>query len=85
MNNCGVCKWLVRYYTKELKKFNKTEYGWCGKKGEIVCTKDCCEHFGRRNVSHNIRYGLQRSLNDLLTQLSTIRQIIEEEQNDREE
>lgn len=85
MNNCTNCTRLVRYYTKELKKFNKTEFGWCCEKRKIVCVKDQCEHFERRAYRTKIRFGLEHCLNDLLVQLSTIRQIIEEEKNENKD
>ncbi len=48
MNICAVCKNLVRYYTKELKQFDKSEFGWCCEKRQVVCVKGTCEHFEKR-------------------------------------
>ncbi len=79
MNICAVYKNLVRYYTKELKQFDKSEFGWCCEKRQVVCVKNTCEHFEKRTYRRKMRDGLQECLSSLLTQLSTIRQLIEKE------
>ena len=80
-NKCSQCKHFDRYYVKGVKRFNKTDFGWCTKKHECVSFRDCCERY-----EAGVRYrGISRRakvyINDLLTEISAIRMVIEEEAN----
>ncbi len=84
-NQCRYCKHLDRYYTKETKTFQKTDLGRCCKKGEDVCVTDSCKNFVRKKQHKVMRDGIQRYLDEILTQLSAMRYIIEEENESDEE
>lgn len=82
---CYACRHLQRYYTKGNIQYNKTDVGWCRVKSECINVKDSCDKFTYRAKHIVIRRGIQRYLNDILLQLSSIRSIIEEESNDPSE
>ncbi len=82
---CFRCKYLDRYYTKELKKFSKTPLGWCRQKRETVSVKCRCEKFSVRIPKKIPGVVLKRCLNDLLTEISEIRKMIEAEKNENED
>ena len=81
-NRCSQCKHFERYYIKGVKRFNKTNFGQCTQKRDIVNIHDCCERYkaGVRDRDITDR-RVKVSLNDLLTEISAIRQVIEEEAN----
>ena len=77
---CSQCKYFDRYYTKGVKQFNKTNFGWCTRKHECVSIHDCCERYKEGVRDRDITNSrLKVSLNDLLTEISAIRMVIEEE------
>ena len=84
MNNtrCSQCKHFERYYTKGVKRFNKTNWGRCTQKRASVSIYDCCERFkaGVRDRGIN-NERIKVCLNDLLTEISAIRMVIEDEVN----
>lgn len=82
---CFNCKHLERYYTKEIKQFCKTKFGWCSEKRNVVDTNGGCEQFGRKPVRRGRHRLLQCSLSDLLTEISEIRKVLEAEKSEREE
>lgn len=82
---CRFCKYLDRYYTRETKMFQKTDLGWCCKKIETVCVTDSCENYVHKTRHKVMRRGIQRYLEDILTQLSAMKCIIEEEKNESDE
>lgn len=75
---CSQCRYLDRYYTKGETKFNKTEYGWCPIKRESVSINGCCDKYAKR-TARGISKRAKVYLNDLLTELSEIRKIMETE------
>lgn len=82
---CYRCKYLDRYYTKELKKFSKTPLGWCRQNRKIVSVKYRCEKFSVRIPKKIPGLILKHCLNDLLTEISEIRKVIEAEKNESED
>ena len=79
---CRFCKRFGRYYIKEYKTFQKADLGWCCEKRECVGVADSCESYVYKPRQVVIRRGTQRFLDDILTQLSALRYIIEEEKNE---
>lgn len=82
---CYRCKYLDRYYTKGIKEYQKTRFGWCCKKQESVTIHNGCENFfAKPKQTRNMRL-LRFCLNDLLTEISEIRKIIEAENGENKE
>lgn len=88
MASCFSCSKFDSYYTKGMKCFNKTKFGWCSCKRDNVYIHDVCDKYEfkvyKRKMSSYIKY----TLSDLLTELTVIRNIIEEEsraENERQE
>lgn len=78
---CNMCKHFNRYYTKGVTRFNQTEYGWCTRKCESVNIHDYCERYEVRIKARGINRRAKVCLNELLTEISAIRKVIEEEAN----
>ena len=83
-HKCYKCKHFNRYYIKEVKRFSKIKFGWCCKACGSVDAYGCCEKFVCNSRRKIIPELVQTSLNDLLTEISVIRNIIEEELNNEE-
>lgn len=80
---CYNCKNLWRYYTKGIKQYNKTKYGWCNKKNSVVSIKDSCDSFIlKRRIQLNENSLVLYHLNEVLTDLSAMRTIIADEIED---
>ncbi|MBD5132583.1 MAG: hypothetical protein HDT28_08380 [Clostridiales bacterium] len=84
-NPCYRCKNLERFYTRGVKQFNKTKVGWCCKKVAVVNIHDSCEKYEPRKPCKRISRAIKFCLNDLLTDISAIREIIEDERRENEE
>lgn len=82
---CYRCKFLDRYYIKGVKEFKKTNSGWCCKKQKTVEIHNGCEDFNARSKRKRNERLLRFYLNDLLTEISEIRKIIEAENREDEE
>ena len=81
---CYNCGFYTPYYLKGYIKFNKTEEGWCRAKAAQVNRHGSCErhisvYYRRKNYSKSHTY---KTLLMILSQLSEIRQIIEEAEKD---
>lgn len=83
-HKCYNCGYYSPYYTKGNVKFNKAEAGWCRTKRTTVNRHETCER--RISVSYRIKHysktAAKKALVQILSQLSEIRQIIEEAQAD---
>lgn len=77
--HCYMCRDFSRYYTKGAKRFDKTEFGWCCERRESVNIHYCCDKWKGRLNRRKINGLTKLYLNDILTEISTIRMIIEEE------
>ena len=82
---CYRCKNLDRYYTKEVKRFCKTKFGWCSEKQDTVQIQGCCDKFIFNPKSKKSNRMICHYLNDLLTEISEIRKVIEEENGETDE
>ena len=79
-NSCGQCykcKNFDRYYTKGVKQFDKTQIGWCYVNRKDVNIHDCCDKYELKTRRGICKITLRSCLNDLLNELSSIRQVFE--------
>ena len=81
---CFRCSHLDRFYTKELKKFRRTEYGWCYIKQEIVNVQGGCEQCRFKRSRRFSQRVLCATLNELLTEINEVRNIIEDNCNEND-
>lgn len=79
-HECYNCGNLTRYYTKEYTCFKRADCGYCYERGEIKNNHDTCEKWRNGYGGFSIKIPTQRVLRELLLQLSAIRQILQEEQ-----
>lgn len=77
---CIRCLRFERYYTKGVKRFNGTQCGYCPLRRSIVDIHDTCDKFLRKPV-YCIKRTLRVELNDLLSQISSIRAVLEDDEN----
>lgn len=82
---CYRCKYPDRYYTKEVKRFCKTKFGRCREKRAEMNIHESCERFEQRASVRGRPKLLKNYLNDLLTEITEIRKVLEEEKDEREE
>ncbi len=76
---CFNCAYFNRYYIRGVKRFHDTKFGRCGEKGATVENTDSCEEFIRKRRRPRFSDSVQIALNNLLTDISAIRHIIEED------
>lgn len=81
---CYCCKYLDRFYTRGIKRFNKANCGWCSKQKSVMYIHDDCDCFTHASVRRKNRYLIRHALNELLTELSDIRTVLEAERDDNE-
>lgn len=76
--SCKTCSRFDNYYTKGNAKFERTNFGFCSLQQKTVeCT--CCDAWKRRSYfSERRKTAAVRSLREILTHLSALRQIFEE-------
>lgn len=84
-NKCFQCRSFYRYYTKGVKQFNKTKLGLCVEKQDTVNSNGGCDKFVIRTRVCQVSKLVWHTLNDLLTQISELRMIIEEDKNGSDE
>lgn len=84
-DKCYNCKYFDRYYTKGIKKFDRTEFGWCCKKIQTIKSDEACGSFIFKSKNKRSRILLELCLNDLLTQITEIRNVLEEDADDGKE
>lgn len=79
---CYTCIFFRRYYIKGDTKFIMTKIGYCVQKKKEMVAKEHCEKYCRKfNLKRNNQI-LQNTLDTLLAEITTIRQIIEAEKNE---
>lgn len=79
---CYKCRSFLRYYTRGRIQFNETKYGWCGTKLCTVEGQSCCCEFKQRIRSKGSRLTLRLYLSGLLTEISAIKLLLEEERDE---
>lgn len=82
---CLYCRWLDRYYTRELKHFQATAYGRCRKNMLSVEIHESCDGFQKKPVQKRCSFLLEVSLSQLLTELSELRKILETQEREKNE
>lgn len=88
MANCGhqcyKCENFNKYYTNDGVRFQKTKFGYCRANKNNVTVHDSCEKFAYGHRS-NFRLDslINARLNNLLTEISVLREFIEEETRDK--
>lgn len=82
---CYRCKFFERYYFKGNKRYNKTKFGWCRCANRNVKATDGCENYCYKSVKKGGRFLLRNCLNDLLTEISEIRKLIEDDFDETDE
>lgn len=81
-NMCYKCRAFNRYYVKSVTKFNMTKHGLCCEFGKTVGGGDGCEKFVLRRKRKPMSQSIKFCLNSLLTEISQLRAIIEEESDE---
>lgn len=76
---CSGCRFCDRYYIKGVKEFKKINYGWCCQRRCTVEVHESCQKFERNVKKVKSKRLLRCYLSDILTEISEIRKIIEEE------
>lgn len=76
---CRYCRNYTAYYTKGVRRFDSTRQGFCSLHDRLVNGGDGCEFWN--NAYHRFcirKKATLKTLYDLLTNISAIRQILEE-------
>lgn len=79
---CYKCGSFLRYYTRGRIQFNETKYGWCGTRLCSVMSTDSCCQFKHKMRTKNSRDSLRIYLSHLLTEISAIKLLLEEERDE---
>ncbi len=81
---CVYCGHYEGYYTKGLHRFERAKQGFCKQHEKIVENGNTCECWetNRRRFYFRKRV-ISRALYEMLMDISAIRQIIQEEQEER--
>ena len=77
---CCYCGNFEGYYTKGLRRYDKTKQGFCSEHHKIVENQDCCECWRRHLVRNRVA---SRALYEILMDISAIRQIIQENEEEK--
>lgn len=84
-DKCYRCEQFDRYYIKGEGRFEKTEIGWCRMTGNNVKAQGSCERFVAKRIAHKSRQAVEACLNNILADISAVRNIIEEDRRENEE
>lgn len=76
--SCYMCKNFDRYYSKDIKRYNRTKFGLCLNKHENVNIHDTCDKFAIRKRPVGLKHSVNVCLNRLLTELTEIRRVLED-------
>ncbi len=80
---CRRCGNFDRYYTKGLRHYEKTECGFCREQHKIVDQQEYCDCWRTNGRKHFVIERLAaKKLNELLMEISALRQIIEENEEE---
>ncbi len=82
---CLYCGNYEGYYKKGLHRFESIKQGFCVKNNQIVSNKDCCEFWKTSSRRFYLRKKVaSRALFEILMDISAIRQILQENQDEGE-
>ncbi len=79
---CFACRTSDRFYIKDVTHFNKSKFGWCCRKVAPTTIHESCDNYMPRQYRRKRSLRAKLCLNDLLTEISELRTIIEEEYNE---
>ena len=80
---CLYCRNYTAYYIKGVRSFDSIRQGYCCQHNQIVAGCDSCEYWNNAYHRFYIRKkATLKTLYDLLTNISAIRQILEECQDE---
>lgn len=80
---CCYCGNFEGYYTKGLRRYEKSKQGFCSQHRKIVENQDCCECWKKNSKRHSARNRVaSRALYEILMDISAIRQIIQENEEE---
>lgn len=81
--NCLRCGNFEKYYTKGLYRFESTKHGICRHYNVIVSSNNTCDFWKNNRYRICLRKrAISRALYEILTNISAIRQIIQENQDE---
>ncbi|HIY78575.1 MAG TPA: hypothetical protein H9728_05980 [Candidatus Borkfalkia excrementavium] len=81
---CVYCGHYEGYYTKGLHCFERTKQGFCEQHNKVVNNGDTCDCWEtNRHRFYFRKRVISRALYEMLMDISAIRQIIQEEQEER--
>ena len=81
IHECYNCGELNKFYTKEFTCFKSAKCGFCYKHQTIKTDHETCDKWrSGYGGYYSIKIPTKRVLRELLSQLSVIRQILQEEQ-----
>lgn len=83
-SKCFRCRYFTAYYTKGNMRFNRTKNGGCTLHDKTVGNMETCVRFKDGSSWYSRKSSCKRVLYDLLFQISQIRQILQEEENENE-
>lgn len=83
--SCAYCGNFQRYYTKGVRRFAKTDHGYCKLSKQIVCCKESCGCW-KSAAKHKVvlKRAASRALYEMFIDISAIRQIFEEDAEERD-
>ena len=82
-HECGICRHYDPFYTREYTQYKKLKKGYCRKNKQPTDCHGSCEFWQSYcHWQYKIKLSATRTLRDLLLQLSALRQILQEEQNE---
>ena len=79
---CYMCKHFDRYFVKSAKQFNKTKCGWCCRQVTTKNIHDNCEQFTPAPKTKKLNGFIKYYLDGLLTEISGIRAVLEDNFNE---
>ncbi|PWM71739.1 MAG: hypothetical protein DBX59_08345 [Bacillota bacterium] len=85
IKKCVYCEYYEGYYTKGLYRFDRVKQGKCSRLDKIVNNKDVCECWRKRSrIFYLRRRSASRALYEIMMDISAIRQIFQEDQEERD-
>lgn len=83
LGRCFKCIYFNKYYTRGVKKFNECSFGWCGVCNDHKKLMDNCPNYRFKHKVPIENTNMLFVLNNLLTELEQIEQILKEDIKER--
>lgn len=83
--DCYNCRYFRRYFVKKKAEYERTKFGYCPKKRENVGIHCKCEQFKFKEILYDFDIPIKCKLEKLLTEISALRMIVEEEAREHAE